>query len=280
MHTKSLKILWSILATSLILLTACFLNASPKPPCDEKIDQPKIYEDIVLANALIQQLNSELNLRQVNASPCFVDNKVGIGLLYELPTSYSEYGITYSDYLNLAYSKDGTIDVSGGITQPSAFEKGAILDYFQHRIRALEDNPRIKEVITKTEPDPQNPVTPLWADVYVSRSNYNRVNYSFYDGSVRGYTLSNAVDWQEFPEIKLAHKAIEAELLVGTLARCSISRGSMHSYTDAAFHDTPTGPWYLTVALTCDDGWKDAFVQINNDGSHERLAVRYEYNNK
>ena len=70
------------------------------------------------------------------------------------------------------------------------------------------------------------------------------------------------------------------ELLVGTLASCSISRGDMHSYTDATFHDTPTGPWYLTVALTCDDGWKDAFVQINNDGSHERLEIRYESNNK
>jgi hypothetical protein len=42
MQTKSLKILWSILAASPIMLVACFSNASPKPPCDEKIDQPKI----------------------------------------------------------------------------------------------------------------------------------------------------------------------------------------------------------------------------------------------
>jgi hypothetical protein len=238
------------------------------------------YEDIVLTNALIQQLNAELNLRQVNVSPCFVDNKVGIGILYELPTSYSEYSITYSDYLNLAYSKDGTIDVSGGVTQPTAFERSAILNYFQYRIHALEGNPRIKEVIAKTEPDVQNPVIPLWAGVTVSRSDRNRVSYSFYSDLVGGYTLSNDTDWREFPEIELAHKAIKEELLVGALASCSISRGSMHSYTDAAFHDTPTDPLYLTVALTCDDGWKDAFVQINNDGSHERLEIRYEYNNK
>lgn len=199
--------------------------------------------------------------------------------MYELPMSYSEYNLTYIDYLSLAYSKDGTIEVSGGIKQPTAFENDSILAYFRQRIREIESNPRIREVITKTEPDLQNPVIRLFGQVQVIRRG-NRVEYNFDSGLVRGYVLSNDIEWQTFPEIRQAHKAIEEHLLVGTLANCSIGRGQEHSYTSADFHDTPTGPWYMTVALICNDGWKDAFVQINDDGSYARLEIRYEYKNK
>jgi len=256
------------------------VGCPPKPLCDEKIDNPKIYENIILSNPIVQQISSELTQHQVNVSPCFVKNKVGIGILYELPVSYSEYQLVYSDYLNLAYSKDGTIELSGGIKQPAAFEKATILTYFRQRIREIEDNPRIREVITKTEPDLQNPVIPLFGQVQISRRGGNRVEYNFYSGLVRGYVLSNDLDWQEFPEIKQAHRAIEEHLLVGAFSGCSIGHGEMHSYTSANFHDSPTGPWYLTIALICDDGWKDAFVQINNDGSYERLKIEREYKNK
>ncbi len=276
MHKAAVKIPRFILILLLFLLAACI---SPRMPCDEKIDDPKTYEDIILANPLIQQLNSELTLREVNISPCFVNNKVSVGILYELPASYSEYSITYSDYIFIAYSKDGTIGLPGGIRQPAAWESNAILDYFQQYIRELEDNPRVKEVITKTEPDPMNPVTPIFGDMNVLRRN-NRVHYGIFGDIVTGYSLSNNLDWLEFPEIKLAHKAIEEELLVGRLASCSIGRSNMHSYTVANFHDSPTGPWYLTVALICDDGMKEAYVQINNDGSHERLQISYENKNR
>lgn len=263
-------------AITLFMLVGC----PPKPPCDEKIDNPKIYENIVLSNPVVQQINSELTHGQVNISPCFVTNKVGVGILYVLPVSYSEYHLSYADYLNLAYSKDGTIELSGGITQPTAFERDTILAYFKQRTQEIESSPRIKEVITKTEPDPQNPVIPLFGQVLISRSGGNRVEYNFNSGLVRGYALSNDIDWQEFPEIKQARRAIEEHLLVGAFSGCSIGHGEMHSYTSADFHDSPTGPWYLTVALICDDGWKDAYVQINNDGTYEGLRIEHEYKNK
>jgi hypothetical protein len=261
----------------IIVVSSTLVACPPQPPCDEKISDPMIYENLVLSSPIIQQINDELVLRQVTVSPCFVDNKVGVGVLYELPSSYSEYHLVYSDYLNLAYSKDGAIEVSGGIEQPTTFERNAILTYFKGRIQEIESNRRIREVITKTKPDPLNPIIPLLGQL-ISRNGGNRIEYNFYSGLVRGYILSNDIDWQEFPEIKQAHTVIKEHLLVGSLSGCSIGHGEMHSYTSATLLDFPKRPWYLTVALICDDGWKDATVQINSDGSYERLAIEREYN--
>lgn len=261
---------------TLLILTGC----PPKPPCDEKITDPEFYVNLLQSNPVVQEINSELSLRQVIISPCFVNNQVGIVIQYELPLAYSEYQVIYRDELRLSYTKDGDIGVPEGMDNPSDFQKIAILAYFKERIQEIESNPRIKEVIVKTGSDPLNPVLPLSGQVEISRSGNNRVEYSYFYGLVRGYTLSNDMDWQEFPEIKQAHRAIEENLLVGELSDCSIGHGEMHSYTSAAFHDSLEMPWNLTVALICEDGWKDASVKINNDGSDADLKIVREYNNK
>jgi len=239
----------------IFLITTFLLAGCPSTlPCDEKVPNPKIIENIVLSNEVFQLINSELTLRKVVISSCFVNNKVEIAVQYELPASYSAF-----------------------IRQPATFELEATTNYFQQKIQELESNPRIREVLTSTNPDNSKPIIPRYEDMIISRSGDNRIEYSFYYGLVRGYTLSNNIDFLEFPEITLAHSIIEGHLLVGPLSGCSIGRGDIHAYTSGALQDPLSGPWHLSVALICDDGWKDAFVQINQDGTFEKLAIKNEY---
>jgi hypothetical protein len=106
------------------------------------------------------------------------------------------------------------------------------------------------------------------------------VEYNFFYHLVRGYILSNDIEWQEYPEIQLAHQVMEQHLLVGDLANCSIGKGEKHAYTQAQFHDSADAPWNMMVALQCDDGWKDAFVQLKNDGTYDKLSILTNYYNK
>ncbi len=272
MHKRVMIIILCII--TFLTLVAC----PPRMPCDEKIKHPVIIEEEVLNNPVIQQINSELTLLEINIGPCFVNNKVGVGIIYELPKSYSEFQLSYKDSLVLAYDKDGTLVISGGIKQPEAFEVEVVLSYFKGIVQEIESNPRIREFILKTEPDPRNPSIALYSQKII-RFGGSQVDINYRDGSVRGYMLSNDIDWHEFPEIKVAHQVIEEHLLVGEYSNCSIGHGEHHGYTAAQFHDSLTSPWFLTVAIKCNKDLKDALIHINSDGSYDRLEFQYEPKN-
>ena len=267
------------LANIVISIVCAFILAGCPPtlPCDKKIKDPTVYEKIALSNPIISQINSILTLRKMEISKCIVNKTVGINIWYNLPSDFSEFGIVYSDYLNLSYSLEGKFSVVESLHTPPEFNPDAILAHFKGKVKEIESNPRIREVILKTNPDPLNPVLPLFGQVEIMRSGSNRAEYSFYSHMVRGYLLSNDIDWQEFPEIKQAHQIIEKYLLVGDLSACKIGHGEMHAYTTTLFHDEPAQPWRMTVALICADHWKDASVQINADGSYEKLEISSNY---
>lgn len=262
----------ALLAAAVLILTGC----PPTPPCDEKINDKQSIEDAVLSNPAIQQVGQALAFQQIEISDCYVDDAVGVTIRYLLPVDYSEYAISYRDHLVLDYSQAGTISAPAGWVHPDTYDLDTILAYFRGRVRQLERHPRIRELLEKTGPDPNNPTIPLFMNAEVFRSGYSQADYSFVLDSVLSYTLPNDIGWQEYPEIGLAHQAMETNLLVGPLASCSIGRGEFHAYTTAR-GETEAGPWYVTVALQCEDGWKDAYVQINPDGSYEKLEIQTEY---
>jgi hypothetical protein len=263
-------------AIAALLLAGC----PPTLPCDEKIADPDAYKKIIQSNSVIQAIDIELVWRQLTISPCFVNGLASVAIRYQMPASFSEYQVIYADELYITYAKDGTLGLPAGRGGPKDFQKSAILAYFKNRILEIESNSRISEVISRTEPDPFNPVIPIYGQVTIFRSGSNQVEYNYFSGLVRGYLLSNNIEWHEFPEIKQAHRVVEDHLLVGELSGCSIGWGDMHAYTTASFHDSPEGPWNMTVALICEDGWKDASVRINPDGSYENLGIWMEYNSK
>lgn len=258
---------------AMIMLTGC----PPTLPCDKKIKDPTIYEKITLTDPVISQINSVLSLRKINIAKCIVNRTVGINIWYNLPADFSEFNITYSDYLNLSYSLDGNFRVDEPLLPPPTFNIEEILSYFRNKVNEIENDPRVREVIQKTDPDPLNPVLPIFGQVEIMRSGSNRVEYNFYSHKVRAYLLSNNIEWQEFPEIEQAQQIIKKHLLVGDLSDCMIGQGDMHSYTTTQFFDEPGQPWRMTVALICGDRWKDAYVQINPDGTFEQLKIITNY---
>lgn len=273
--TQQTTIYWVILLAFLGFLTGCNYPVDVSPPCDEVIEDPRPIEELVLADPVIRELNTKVKLRKPEVSPCFVDNKVSIVITYELPTSYSTYGVTYADHLSVFYSRDSTIGLAGndvgGITVPKTYDVESILENSRERIKVIENNPRAKEVLENTVPDPANPVSYL-SNWQVLRYG-NQLKYNFYHEIVDEYILSNDIEWQNFPEITQSHQIIEKYLLVSDLANCQIARDEKHEYTATNFHQS-NGPWFMTVQIKCEDGYKDAYVQINYDGSFERLGLK------
>lgn len=265
---------WAVVVSvlSLLGLTGC----PPTPRCDEKISDTQPIENAVLQNSTILEIGSTLKFRRITVSPCFVDGKVTAVVLYSLPASFSAYSAVYKDELRLAYAKEGTIELvnqAAGKVEPLSV--GVVTVYFRDRVEQIEANPRVQELLASTGVAANNPESALMTGE-VFRSGDNRLEYSFVLDLVMRYSLSNDRIWQAYPEIALAHGAIRNNLLVGDLAGCAIGTGEGHAYTTAS-GETEQGPWYITVALQCPDGWKDAFVQINKDGSFEKLAIQTEY---
>jgi hypothetical protein len=269
-----------LLVPLLFLLAGCYLIKveDANYPCGEKISAPQIYEDVIRSNPVIQQLNLQAKVGKIDVSPCFNDNRVSVLLVYEMPANFSSFGITYSDRLSLIYSKDGTLELNqgtpDGTAQIKSFEPEAILERSLQRIKEIESNPRIKEVIIETEPDPLNPVIPLFG-MLISR-NHNHIEYNFFNGTIKGYLLSNRISWQEFPEINQTYKIIEDHFLTGTLANCQISRDD-RGYISASSLDMKGVPWAMTVLINCKDSWKDVFVRVHDDGTYDSLMVMQEY---
>jgi hypothetical protein len=268
------KPIWLVLFIVLILLSQIVIATPPTPPCDEEIEDKEVYENIISSNDTIKQINEELEFYQIEVADCFVNEKVEITLYYKLPKNFSNYQIVYSDDLTLSYAKDGSIKILDG-GEEKIFEYDEVIDTFESRVQEIENNARVQEFITKL-----NPTTGFLIDVNARISvNDGWIEYSQYSKLVRGYLLPNAINWSQFPEIKQAHEIIEQNLLINELSNCSIGKDGGHSYTTANFHDFEDSPWYLTVALICDCGWKDAFLQLNSDGSYERLEIESDWCN-
>ena len=264
-----------------LLIVLAVTGCPPKIPCGERIKDPETHQAILLSHPVIQDLGRVATLHRLTLGECFVKGRTVASLYYLLPESYSAYGVAYLDLLRLYYAEEGGVELAdGGLGGPRTLDRDAILRYFRARIGEIEGDPRVQEFLAKTEPDPASPLAAIYESATIRRTVGGSpawVEYSFFTGLVRGYLLPNSVDWQQFPEIAQAHRVVQDHLLVGQLADCAVGRDAAHAYTTAAFHDSPTDPWRLTVALICKEGWKDASVQINADGSFESMGVTSSY---
>lgn len=197
-------------------------------------------------------------------------------LFYQLPSEFSPNNIIYRDKLVLSYCINGTLyhgySLYGEETKSLNYQD--VIDSFKDKIKEVESNERVKELIEK-----QIVTSGSFIEYHAKLSGQDGwVEYSNGSGEVRGYLLPNSAELEKFPEIKKAHEIVEKNLLIGELSDCTIGREGGHSYTLVQFHDNENTPWYITVALHCEKGWKDAYLQLNQDDSYERLEIRMDYN--
>ena len=112
------------------------------------------------------------------------------------------------------------------------------------------------------------------------------------------FSLNNNFEWKTFPEISKAHKIIEENLLVGKLSNCTIGTGDLHAYTigtgdrtigtgdlhaytiGTGDRNSPTSPWFMTIAINCDNGWEDASIRLYPNGTYDILKLERDYNPK
>jgi hypothetical protein len=265
------RIAASTWAVFLCLAALFVLTACDRPGCDEKIRDRAAFERSILEDPTLRSLGPELVQRQMIFGECFYNNQVGVKITFQTPASYSQYQIAYYDDLYLAYTKEGKLISYGPSGQP-AYTRDAIIAYLKQRIQKVESNPRVREVLSKTQPDPGNAVSLLQVTPRVFRLD-NYIDYNDSQDLVTGYLLSNDFGWQEFPEIKLVHAVIEDRLLVGDLAACTINKGAQHSFTMAQLHNTPADPWSMRVAIQCGGMPKEAWILIDPDGSVRKLGI-------
>ena len=246
----------------------------PQPPCDEEIEDKEVYENLILANDTVIQINNELELYRTEVADCIVNERVEIVLYYYLPKNFSSYDIVYSDDLTLSYVTNGSIGI-GGYGEEGVINYDIVINSFKNKVIDIETNNRVQEFISKL-----NPKTGSLIDTNARISTDDGwIEYHQNSKSVRGYLLPNAINWSQFPEIKQAHEIIEQNLFIDELSSCSIGKDGGHSYTTTNFHDFEDDPWYLTVAIICDCGWKEVSLQLNSDGSYERLGITSDWCN-
>lgn len=262
----------------LLLLTGC----PPKFPCDEKIKDPEPYRQMVLQHPLIQTLSETLTIEEVRIGACFVKGKANAAVMFRTPSDFSALGLLYRGSFDFIFTKDGTLSIpEDGFWEIRGWEISSwdgesidlIVGVIRKKIEELESNLRVREVLTRTQADPSNAAHYLNTG-QVFRKNA-RLTYSFWAHQVREYLLPSDMEWENFPEIRQAHEIIQTRLLIGELSNCAIGTGELHNYTQAQMDEW--GGWYMTVALQCNEKWKDAFLHLLSDGSFERLGIQTEY---
>jgi hypothetical protein len=260
-------------AIASLLLVAC----PPRPPCDERLtaEAQQSYQYNVLSNSLIEEISRELHLLHVFVGECIVAGKATIAMRYALPARYSRYGFTYSDVLRASYSvKDGSIELSNDAIQESLTNHEAVSSLFRDMIEDVESNPRIAEFLSKIDVDTSKSPIRLDSGEIRGVDGPSSIQYTPSSNTVRGYVLPNSIEWNEFPEIEEAHEIVQSNLLVGDLSTCSIDRRDYRGVTSVQFHDSENSPWYMSVAIQCGGVLKSAWLQLNADGSFERLELR------
>jgi len=260
-----------LLFFSLLLIVQSVSATPPTRICDEKITDKEFYKNAMLSNNIIKQINNKFEIYEIYVDDCFVGGQLRITAVYKLPAELSANNISYSYELLLSYSRDSPLRW-GLFGEKGLLTYEAVLNETKNMIEDVETNPRVMEFISKL-----GPLVGSLAHNTELRTENGRIEYSFSSGQVRGYLLPNALEWKQFPEIEMAHKIIEKQLLRDELADCIIGKGEKveegHSYTLAQFHDSDNEPWYLRVALVCQDRVEEAVVNVNPDGSYELLGI-------
>jgi hypothetical protein len=264
---KETKIIWLVSPLILILLSQTVIATPPAQPCDEKIGDKKFYENIILSNDIIKQINNELELFRVDVADCFVGNRLEITMIYKFPINFSSYGIRYTDDLILYYLKNGSIELDYYGTD---LKYDSIVTIFEERINKLETNSRVKEFITKLNPTTctlVDNIAYIYAEDPTHRWSYY-IKYHQMGDYVREYSLPTSDNWTDYSEIKQAQKIVMENPLDESL-NYSIDLNSVTAASDYQGNSL----FYMYVPLISDHGRNTAFLQLNPNGSYERLNI-------
>lgn len=254
----------------LILLSFTLTACPPKDPCDEKLQNPGPIKDLVVTSPVVNQLSQEFTLKSALVAECFVEDQTGVSLQFEIPTYYSQYHIPYILPVSVTLWKDGTIEMD---------DYQVILANVETGIHTIETHPQVAEFLAHMIVRQGWPVNLHLMDIVsihgTSPSGQSgHIEIELPSRLVTAYGLPNEIDWPSFPEVEQAHKIIEENLLINDLSDCHISTVDERGGTRSQFHYQKNGPWFLTVTLICTNGRKDAFLQLNPDGSYEQLSIR------
>jgi hypothetical protein len=250
--------------------------------CDEEIEDPSVYQVAVLGHPTVVQLNRELNLLKFEApGVCVMDGKVDVVLRYEMPETYSSYRVIYTADLNLRYHVgEGSLEPGYDPAGPKSVEADAIVAHYRRKIQEVEGNSRVQEFLTKVgwDPLPGRVYLGRWTVRVQGTSGFIVFGHPFDSplGLVTEYYVPNSVEWESFPEVRLAHQIIKEMLLTKQWAGCSISREG-RAYAGTAAHRIgwdEIDDWSLRVYLACGDQWKQAWLRLNADGSYNVLEDR------
>lgn len=153
-----------------------------------------------------------------------------------------------------------------------------VQDYYKERMGQLESEPRIAELLEKAGWDSTSgrvnlSTSPLRFQFQRASVEY-AYPYSSWSGGMYQYVVPNSLELESFPEITLAHRIIQEQLLTGKWSHCSINKqGWAYNNTTGYRLMETSETWSLDVALECNGEWKIANIKLNPDESYERLEI-------
>ena len=273
-------VMWSLTVCLSILTSACRgfvqplqqIDDSHMLGCTEKIPDVQVFDRIIRRNNVVIKLSQTLKLKSLYISPCWVNDELIVVLNYDFPTEFSKHGYVYTDRLQLAYLKSEKLTWSYPILVTPQVESAAVISYFKIRVEAIETNARVEEFIEKARFKPSVPISLMDGNVQLGVSELSAyITFNFLLNSVSEFVLPNNITWKTYPEIEHAHEGIKLVLLNGKYAHCVIGKNGLHNYTSGGYPSSQSDPWTIRVALVCGEAWKSATVQVNRDGTYERV---------
>lgn len=233
-----------ILSFTLILfLQIGFVSSNGAPaPCIVEDQIP--YENLVLSNEIIRQLNDELGPIESDAiviTDCFDDISKGnfeASMLYKIPKSYSKFRIDYSEIIFISYQNGSFFEVDEK-RNLITLNYDNIIEKIINKITLIESNSRIKEFIIRLN----TKTGTLYRNEILGANNSSRIIFKFSDEleevSVTEYRVPNSIELNEFPEVKKFH----------SMVNCSVMREE-YSYTEGYISGDK---WSMRTTTYCND---------------------------
>ena len=159
--------------------------------------------------------------------------------------------------------QDGSILLR--IDQEEPLSEHALRAWITHRVELFEDfSPRMREFVEKAYP----PTVALDSALAIDSANgHQRLQYEPESRTVSNYLLSNAVQWDNFPEIAVAHRVV-----ANVMPQCQVDQGS---YTTGLVYGPE--PYLMSVGLRCNGIRTDAEFRLWLDGRYDGWRViRYD----
>lgn len=267
-----------------MLSLACFATVAntPKPRCDDLIENPEMIQEAVSGHPFIVALSDEFAPHNVRVDECFVDGATEVRPGFDVPAYYSQYGIPYSTDLAMTYFEDGSMELVWDWDYPDwARTPEGLIRGIKQAIDGVERDEQFEEFVRNvgsmetSEPSMRGRA---YADRVELLSSSQGGPSEWFGGPamsfnldletfkwvLRSYEVPTALTWETFPELVLAKELAAERLLESEFAGCSLEANDERNPTYmTGSRSGEKDPWHFEFEVDCEAYRRKIYIDMD-----------------